>query len=275
MSDQPMTDQSSGPVYDPFTGHVGQLRDVINSGPFPIRFPRPDKLAQDEEWCEVCVDGEWKRIRFHDYDEVYDIPGLYETIFYRTLRCNSPNRVCGMLNEVLVERDVPAEQLRVLDLGAGNGMAGEALQTYGTRRIVGVDIIEGARVAALRDRPWVYEKYLTVDLMNPAAEVDAFLKSYGFNTLITVAALGFGDIPPAAFRRAYNYVAQGGLIAFNIREDFLKSNRHQGFSKLVQRMIRDEVIELDLYKRYQHRLNTAGQPLYYVGIVARKLQHLE
>ncbi|MGH3822900.1 MAG: methyltransferase, partial [Pseudonocardiaceae bacterium] len=49
----------------------------------------PD-LAQDEEWCEVVVEGERRRIRFHDYHEIYSIPGLYERLFYDTLGCESP-----------------------------------------------------------------------------------------------------------------------------------------------------------------------------------------
>ena len=49
-----------------------------------VRFPRVDGAVpdQNEEWCDVIVDGELRRIRFHDYGEIYDIPGLYEVIFY-------------------------------------------------------------------------------------------------------------------------------------------------------------------------------------------------
>jgi hypothetical protein len=45
--------------------------------PFDIRFPDSNETAdQDEEFCEVVLDGEVRRIRFHDYDEIFDVPGL-------------------------------------------------------------------------------------------------------------------------------------------------------------------------------------------------------
>lgn len=53
--------------------------DEIDTIVEDIRFPDVDdansKIDQDEEWCEVVVDGERRRIRFHDYSEVFKIPG--------------------------------------------------------------------------------------------------------------------------------------------------------------------------------------------------------
>src|SRR4051794_25269396 len=86
-----------------------------------VEFPGDESLEQDHEWCRVTVDGRARDIRFHDYDEIYKVPGLYEFLFYERLRCCSPEVVCDLLEEEL-ESD-PAD-LRVLDLGAGNGMVG-------------------------------------------------------------------------------------------------------------------------------------------------------
>ncbi len=246
-----------------------EIQEVINNGPFPIRFP-PKGLPQDEEWCEVEVDGHWKRIRFHDYDQVYSVPGLYETIFYRTLRCNSPNRVSNFLNDVMSELGIDAGSVRALDVGAGNGMSGEALQSLGIRKIVAVDVLNEAKAACMRDRPWVYDHYLAANLIQLNEETHQFLVNYRFNVLCTIAALGFGDIPPLAFFNAFNFIADGGLVAFNIRDEFLKKTSGSPFSRLITSMMEQEYIELEVLKRYQHRLNTRGEPLYYVGIVARK-----
>lgn len=248
---------------------------VISNGPFPIRFPDMSKLEQDQEWCEVLIDGKWKKIRFHDYTEVYAVPGLYETLFYRTLMCNSPNRVTNLLGEVLVEQNQRPDDLRVLDFGAGNGMEGEALQGLGTRNIVGVDIIPAAKEAAMRDRPWVYDNYLVCDMTKLSPEERKFLEDYKFNALTVVAALGFGDIPALAFYNAYDLIEEGGYVAFNIRSEFLKEDNKSGFSKLIQHMLTEEIIEIELYKRYQHRLNIAGEPIYYIAIIARKLKNLK
>lgn len=245
------------------------FEETINNGPFPIRFPRK-MLKQDEEWCEVHIQGAWKRIRFHDYHEVYSVPGLYETIFYRTLRCNSPNRVSSFLNEVITELGVDVERMRALDFGAGNGMSGEALQALGIRKIVGVDLIPEAEQATFRDRPWVYDHYLVADFTSLTQEQSTLLRDYKFNTLCTVAALGFGDIPVGAFYTAFNLIADGGLIAFNIRDQFLKRSVGSPFARLIDRMIQEEVLEIEIYKRYRHRLNVRGEPIYYIGLVGQK-----
>ena len=38
-------------------------------------------LDQDEEWCEIVMNGERQRIRLHDYAAIYNVPGLYEQLF--------------------------------------------------------------------------------------------------------------------------------------------------------------------------------------------------
>ena len=250
------------------------FENVINTGPYPIRFPKIAELEQDEEWCEVLIEDKWTKIRFHDYTDVYSVPGLYETLFYRTLMCNSPNSVTNLLGDVLNEQNQKPEDLRVLDFGAGNGMEGEALQGLGIRNIVGVDIIPAAKKAAMRDRPWVYDNYLVADLTNLTEEQSKYLKEYKFNALTVVAALGFGDIPPLAFYNAYDVIELNGYVAFNIRSDFLKSGHESKFSKLIQHMLNEEILEIELYKRYQHRLNIGGEPIYYVAIIAKKLKEL-
>lgn len=250
------------------------LKEIINNGPYKIKFPQASELEQDEEWCEVLVDEKWKKIRFHDYNEVFDIPGLYETIFYRTLMCNSPNTMSKLLNDVLVELNYDPENLRVMDFGAGNGMAGESLQTIGVRHIVGIDILEEAKKANWRDRPWVYDDYFVLDFTNPDKDIVKELKDYKFNCLTTVAALGFGDIPTMAFYNAFNLIADDGFIVFNLRDEFFKLGSKKGFGQLLDQMIKDEVIEFQLFKRYRHRINIHGEPLYYIAVVAKKIKDI-
>ena len=166
-----------------------------------------------------------RRIRFHDYHEIFKIPGLYEQLFYEELKCDSPRTIAGLIGEQ-VDNDTAAD-LRVLDVGAGNGMVGEELDRMGAKHIVGVDIIEEAAEAAERDRPGIYDDYFVVDLTDIPADDQRALEEHRFNCLTTVAALGFGDIPPEAFAAAYNLVEDGGLIAFNIKERFVDRRRPQ------------------------------------------------
>jgi predicted TPR repeat methyltransferase len=252
------------------TESLAEDRGGTAEKPFDLTFPRgrEEDRDQDEEFCEVTIDGDRKRIRFHDYHEVFSIPGLYEQLFYEELKCDSPRTIAGLIGEQ-VSSDT-AGDLRVLDVGAGNGMVGEELDRMGAQHIVGVDIIEEAAQAAERDRPGVYDDYFVVDLTDIPAEDQRALEEHRFNCLTSVAALGFGDIPPEAFAAAYNLVEDGGLIAFNIKERFVEDGDRSGFEELITRSLEDGTMDLQAQRRYRHRLSVAGEPLHYIAMVARK-----
>jgi hypothetical protein len=235
-----------------------------------VRFPSDDDAAasQDTEWCEVTVGGERRTIRFHDYHEIYEVPGLYEHIFHDHLQCASPEEVVGLLAEQLAAAGVDPATLTALDLGAGNGLVGEQVHRLGVPSIVGVDIIEEAGTAAARDRPGVYDDYVVCDLTDLGDDDRARL---GEPTLMTtVAALGFDDMPPAAFAEAYGTARDGAWIAFNIKADFLEEDEESGFRGLIRRMVREGTLEVLATRRYVHRLSIAGEPLEYVAVVGRK-----
>lgn len=217
------------------------------------------------------VDGERIRIRFHDYHLIYDIPGLYEQLFYDRLECSSPRVVRGLLARVLAEQRMEPADLRVLDVGAGNGMVGEEIRALGAGVIHGIDILEEAARAAKRDRPEVYDDYAVVDLTALTPNQHASLVAKRLNTMTTVAALGFGDIPPAAFAAAFNLIETPGLLVFNIKEDFVGAADESGFRRLIGRMLEERVIVPLAEERYRHRLSVRGEPLYYVAYVARKM----
>jgi SAM-dependent methyltransferase len=242
---------------------------------FDIRMPNPKgaDYDQDEEWCEVHLDdGEVRRMRFHDYHEIYEIPGLYEQIFYTELRCDSPRTIASLLDEALEKEGFDASDLRVLDVGAGNGMVGEELdEQLDIESVVGVDIIEEAAEACERDRPGVYDDYYVVDLTEVPSDVQDQLEARDFNCLVTVAALGFGDIPPEAFKAAYDLVKVGGWIVFNIKEDFIASAKDgSGFSDLVGRSLDSGAMRKVAERNYRHRFSLAGEPLPYVAMIAEK-----
>lgn len=239
-----------------------------------IRLPPIEecRLSQDAEWCEIVKDGKPKRIRFHDYDEIYSVPRLYEEIFYELLECSSPERVVSLLRTVVAESGEAPASLRVLDVGAGNGIVGEELADIGATPAVGIDIIPEAKEAAERDRPEVYDDYMVVDLTDVSEQEEHRLRDHKANCLTTVAALGFGDIPPKAFLQALDVIETPGWVAFNIKEDFLFDNDKSGFSHLIETLWRENFLQVHVYRRYRHRLSIAGDPLYYVAIIARKLE---
>jgi trans-aconitate methyltransferase len=229
-----------------------------------------ETMAQDEEWFNVSVDGEQRRIRFHDYGVIYAVPGLYERIFYEELECRSPKTVVGLLKQELERVGTDPTSLTALDLGAGNGIVGEELRAIGVSSIVGVDLLPEAAAAAQRDRPEVYDDYLVADLTQLSADEQRRLTERKFNCLISVAALGFDDIPPQALATAYDQVLPGGWIALTIKEDFLTTEDPSGFQKLIRQMIDEKLLDLRTHERYRHRLSSNGEPLYYVALIAVK-----
>jgi SAM-dependent methyltransferase len=244
-----------------------------SSPEFTVHLPNGHDATcdQDAEWCIVETADESRRIRFHDYDEIFAVPGLYEQLFYSQLKCDSPRTVTALVDEVINDRNIEPAELTALDVGAGNGMVGEALADIGVGSIVGVDILSEAADATQRDRPGVYDEYRVVDLTDPAPEDDKFLSATEFDCMTSVAALGFGDIPPAAFARAYNYLDDKGLLAFTIKENFLSDTDPSGFNLLIQRMFDEGVLDTPITEhRYRHRLSVSGEPLYYLAFVAEK-----
>lgn len=239
-----------------------------------IRFPNhpPNQLAQNEAYFILNENNNDIRLRFHDYGELFSRPGLYEQLFYDRLKCVSPTTVARLMEDVLTAFNSSLSELRVLDVGAGNGMVGEVLMERGVSRLVGIDIAPEARDAMLRDRPGVYDEYYVGDLTNLPEQVRQELKAWAFDCMCCVAALGFGDIPADAFVAAFNLVADQGWVAFNIKETFLDAQDETGFSALIKTMIFSQYVDIYHMQRYRHRLSIDGKPLYYYAIVARKLR---
>lgn len=236
-----------------------------------IALPEPNlRLEQDTEWCLVDTDDGWREIRLHDYSEIYDIPGLYERLFYDILECSSPKTIRRLVEKHLDQQNIDPLSLRVLDLGAGNGMVGEEFAEMGAETIVGADIFNSAKAATERDRPGIYTDYLVADMTDLEEAQERRLRNFRFNCLTCVAALGFGDIPPRAFVGAYRLIENGGLIAFNIKHTFLKDTDPSGFSSLIKRMIDEGILTVLHQTKYQHRVATSGDPLHYIAIIGCK-----
>jgi SAM-dependent methyltransferase len=237
-----------------------------------IQFPRAElsSFNQDESYFFLQGSGSHRKIRFHDYDEIYQIPGLYEQIFYDRLKCSSPAKVASILEAAVRQSQDNFTELRILDLGAGNGMVGEELKMHGVSRMIGVDIIPEAYEATVRDRPGVYDAYYVEDFTNLDAEKREELASWQCDCMVTVAALGFGDIPTTAFIEAFNIIKSEGWVAFNIKETFFDISDESGFSKMIRDLIFSKYLDVYYIERYRHRLSIEGEPLYYFAIAGRK-----
>jgi SAM-dependent methyltransferase len=238
-----------------------------------IQFPPANvgELGQDEVYFYLYdAAGGRTKIRLHDYDRIFRVPGLYEQVVYERLKCQSPSTVSEVLRYALSQSDQRLSELRILDLGAGNGIVGEELKKHGVSRLVGVDIIPEARDATERDRPGLYDAYYVMDLCNLTQEDREELVSWSTDCLISVAALGFGDVPPRAFLEAFNTITRQGWVAFNVKETFLDRKDTSGFCQLIRELIFSKYFNLYHLQRYRHRFSIEGEPLYYFAVGGRK-----
>lgn len=239
---------------------------------YHIKFPvtEPHQLEQDESFFYLVENEQEIKLRFHDYGEIYTRPGLYEQLFYQRLKCSSPQKVGDILSKVLQDNGIEMTELRVLDLGAGNGMFGEQMHVVGVARVIGIDICEEAYIACARDRPGIYDAYYIRDFCVLDATTRQELVEWQIDCLSCVAALGFGDIPAMAFANAFNLVAPSGWIAFNIKETFLLESDTSGFSRLIKTLLVSDALEVHHLERYRHRISIDGRPLFYYALVGKK-----
>ena len=253
--------------------HLFQDASNIMAFRHKVKFSSIDSrsLDQNEVFFFLEERGKEHKFRFHDYDEIYSRPGLYEQIFYDRLKCSSPQKVGENLKNALDANQQPITEMRVMDLGAGNGVMGEALRKYGVSRLVGIDIIPEAKDAAERDRPGVYDEYYVEDFCALGEEVRGELNDWSIDCLTSVAALGFDDIPVKAFWEAVNFVQDSGWVAFNIKETFLDNSDSSGFSRFIRELIFSEYLDVHQLERYRHRLSIDGTPLHYFSLVAQKM----
>ena len=239
---------------------------------FKIRLPNNiEHLPINQEYFFLTQNGQERRLKLHDYGDVYSIPGLYEYIAREILKYQSPEIMSSLLVEKLTETGFPLDQLRVLELGAGSGLFGNALAKLGITSVVGIDIVPEAAVAANREYPGVYQDYLVEDLTQLSESSKNKLKEQNFNCLVCCSALSSDHIPVSAFIAALNLIEEGGWVMFNIAQtSYDNQSNPPKFVEFYRQAIAKGTLKLDDTQVYNHRRFFNGQTLQYVAILARK-----
>ena len=197
-------------------------------GAAEVHFPPQPSAGAGDEFVEVRVTspgasgadragspgGRNQRIRLHDYERIFAVPGLYEEIVQRRLGCRTPARIAGLLARAAARLGWAPGDVRILDAGAGNGVSGEAFAQLGMRPVVGLDILPAARDAALRDRPGVYGAYLAADLGALAPAEERLIRDAAPNALACVGSVGGGHLPVAAVAAALELLAPDALVTY-------------------------------------------------------------
>src|SRR4051812_14006116 len=155
---------------------------------------RPGRGQHEEVLTVRWADGREERMRLHEYDRVYAVPGLYEEVVQERLECASPRALADAVVAEGAAAGVAPGDLRAFDLGAGNGVVGEELAARGIHVVAGADNIDAARDAAERDRPGLYAEYLT-DALDDWARTERLVAGERLNLLTAAGALGRGHIP--------------------------------------------------------------------------------
>jgi hypothetical protein len=217
--------------------------------------------GQDEEALTVTWDdGRVERMRLHEYERVYAIPGLYEEVVQERLACLGPT----VLADALVDA-ADSSAPRVFDLGAGNGVVGSELRSRGVEVLVGSDNIAAARGAAQRDRPGLYAEYLVGEV--EALDPEALVERHGLDALVCAGALGLGHITADAFGSLWAAFPPGAVFAASVHEDLARHGGSDFGDWLADPPADTEVVGRE---RFRHRLTMAGDELFYVAVVARK-----
>ncbi|WP_405835781.1 hypothetical protein [Streptomyces sp. NBC_01518] len=225
-------------------------------------------LGPPETDGEYIALGERELVHLHEYPRIYAVPGLYEHVVQELLQCRSPQvAAAGFLNAA-EHLGLDAGSLTVLDVGSGTGLVGELVRDGGVTQVVGVDALPAAREASLRDRPGVYADYVVGDFLHPDALREA-LRPYALSGLVSAGAFGGTHATPRALENALSLLPPGAPVAFTIDERWMDVSDPDGFGVAVERLVADGRLVVLERTRFQHRVTTSGEPIFYELVVGR------
>jgi len=207
-------------------------------------------------------------VHLHDYPRIYAVPGLYEHVVQERLRCRSPQVAVEGFLRAATRLAMDPSSMTVLDIGSGTGLVGELAHDGGVARVIGVDSLAEARVACLRDRPGVYADYLIGDLGSRSETLPAQLGQYAFDGLISAGAFGGTHAPPAALINALSVLPVGAPVAITIDERWMDRSDPDGFGAAIERLVERGELVLMERQRFQHRITTTGEPIFYELVIA-------
>jgi hypothetical protein len=226
------------------------------------------------------VDGEYvvlrgvgadeETVHLHDYPRLYATPGLYEYVVQELLGCRSPQVAADGLAHALARLGLDAADVPLLDLGAGTGLVGELIRGLGATTVIGLDALDAARDACLRDRPGIYRDYLVGDLAHPRPGLFERLRAYRPGGLVSAGALGGAHAPADALVSALALLPAGAPVVFTIDERWTQTDGPGGFRTAITRLLASRQLQLVERSRFQHRRSTAGAPIHYEMFIATR-----
>lgn len=185
-----------------------------------------------------------------------------------------------LLKQHLTSSAVPEKlvtPLSILDVAAGNGIVGAELRKQltnilGIRSLIGTDILDSARSAALRDRPDVYDDYVVADLtQSPKGQLPS-----SADVMIICAALGHGHLPFEAVDGTIALLREGGLLALTANAGNKGADNTPEWQSFMASVDKGEggrwgQLKMVVKQRYKHRMNVQGEWIEYVALIYEKM----
>ena len=182
------------------------------------------------EKFNVSYNGEEFEIGIWEYDKIYSYEGLYDPIYCDILKEVAPYEATNMLTNILNSISIQKNNLCILDLGAGSGIAGEILkQNIPSAQIIGCDISPNAKKETERIRPEIYTEYF-VEAISTHSKSKT-LSSYDFDVHFIFSASGgsddddYKDVMTDCYQALLNASKKGTLFVFNTREVLTKGQK--------------------------------------------------
>ena len=135
----------------------------------------------------------------------------YDTDLDQDFGWIAPQRVVDFFS-----KHVPKDA-RVLDAGAGTGLAGEILSSLGYGEIVAMDLSQGMLDEA--EKKGVYQEFRRM-VMGETLD----FPSDSFGGVITVGVFTLGHAPASSLDELVRVTRPGGHIAFSLRPDVYEEN---------------------------------------------------
>lgn len=196
------------------------------------------KVLDHRRWVYESQDSADIAVRYDTWARRYDsdMESQYD----------SPARAAAQL-----ARHVEDRSARILDVGCGTGLVGQALAEVGYTAIDGLDMSQKMLDVAAEKQ--CYTRLFQYDLV-----ADPDVERYP--VVVSVGCLTFGHAPGYTLARMYSWLAPGGIFHITVRRDFMEQDLY--FKPLL------EGLRWDLLEENSWTIAKGSQHV--VGLLLRK-----
>ena len=143
------------------------------------------------------------------------------------------------------------KNLKIIDVGCGTGLVGQALYENGYKNIDGYDI--SPEMLKIAKQSKFYKELKQIDLNDKPTNL-----SETYDVLICVGSFGYGALEPIAIRHLIGLVKSGGLLFIFMNAEPFKSQNYQKYISKLETQSLWSVNSIDDYN-YMSKLDRPGK----------------